>query len=128
MLGSTNVPTTFAQNPQKTVEVASQPAQKAEVTQKAEVAQKPLVFASKPSQLVLEAQQDSLLKPLINSSSLSLNIAKALVVFFIFVLAIDAVVIERRKIVRFVGHNFDHILFFTLILGLIILLSKGVIL
>jgi hypothetical protein len=117
-LGSTNMPV-LAENPQKTVEVVPQP------SSKTEVAQTPPVVENKPNQLVLEAQHNAVIKPFINSSSFSFNLAKALVLLFIFVLVIDMIAIERKKIVRFVGHNFDHILFLTLILGLIIVLSKG---
>ena len=134
MLGSTNLPT-FANNPLQTVEVtpqtaqkvATQPAQKAEVAQVPQTPQTPPVQANIPIQSVLEAQRNNILKPLIDSSNLSIKLAEALAALFIFVLAVDMIVIEKRKIVRFVGHNLDHILFFTLILVLIMLLSKGVI-
>ncbi len=67
------------------------------------------------------------IKPLINGLSLSLVSARTIVSLFIFLLILDMVVIERKKLVRFVGHNLDHIFFFTLILLVIIVLAKGVI-
>ena len=44
---------------------------------------------------------------------------------FIFVLILDMVIIERKKILRFVGHNLDHVLFMGLILGAIFVIMKG---
>ncbi len=44
---------------------------------------------------------------------------------FISILLIDLVIIERKKIVRFVGHNIDHALFLFTITIIIGVLSKG---
>lgn len=66
-------------------------------------------------------------KPLINSLSLSSGINKIIVAIFIFALILDMIVIERKKIFRFVGHNIDHVLYLLLIFVLIGILSKGVI-
>ncbi len=43
--------------------------------------------------------------------SLSSEIVIILMLGFITVLFIDLIIIQRRKIVRFVGHNLDHVLF-----------------
>lgn len=67
-------------------------------------------------------------KPLVDSSSTSLVIARFALSLFIFVLIMDMLFIERKKIVRFVGHNFDHILFLSIISLIILVISKGVIL
>ena len=64
-------------------------------------------------------------KILINSATLSLNSAKIFVALFVFILLLDMILIERKKIIRFVGHNLDHIFFLTLILLAILILAKG---
>lgn len=67
----------------------------------------------------------SQIKPLINSQTLSLVSARLILSLFIFVLILDMLVIERKKIVRFVGHNLDHMFFFSLMLLIIIIIAKG---
>lgn len=64
-------------------------------------------------------------KVLINSQTFALNTAKMFVSLFIFILLLDMFIIERRKIIRFVGHNMDHIFFLTAILLAILILAKG---
>lgn len=71
--------------------------------------------------------QASNIKPLVNGLSLSIATARAVVSLFIFILILDMVIIERKKLVRFVGHNLDHIFFLTLILLVLLVLAKGVI-
>lgn len=66
-------------------------------------------------------------KPLINSAFLSRNLAILLVGIFMLVLAIDFIIVEKRKIVRFVGHNGSHILFLGTILLIVIAIGRGVI-
>lgn len=66
-------------------------------------------------------------QPFINSLSFSSNIGILIVFVFICVLLLDMIIIEKKKIMRFVGHNVDHILYLTLILVLVGILSKGVI-
>ncbi len=66
-------------------------------------------------------------QPLINIQSLSSNIYIVFVVVFIFALLLDMIIIEKKKIMRFVGHNIDHILYLLLILVLIGIWGKGVI-
>lgn len=65
--------------------------------------------------------------PLIDSVNLSKNLALIITIIFITVLLLDAVVIERRKVTRFVGHNLDHIFFFITILGIIFIIARGLI-
>lgn len=67
-------------------------------------------------------------KPLIDSRSFSLNISFIIISLFIFVLTIDMLIIERKKIIRLVGHNVDHILFLGIIMIFIIILTRGSIL
>ena len=66
--------------------------------------------------------------PLINGLSFSSDIARFVVTLFIFILILDMFIIERKKIIRFVGHNLDHTLFLILILGLVLVVIKGAIL
>ena len=67
-------------------------------------------------------------KPILNSLSFSLNLDRTLLALFIFVLILDMIVVERKRIIRLVGHNTDHILFLALIVLLVAIFSKGVIL
>lgn len=66
--------------------------------------------------------------PLIDSSFVVNNIAIYFVILFILVLFLDMIIIERKKVVRFVGHNLDHIFFFSGILVIILIFTKGSIL
>ncbi len=66
-------------------------------------------------------------EPIINSSSFSTNIAVVTIFMFIFVLLLDMIIIEKKKIMRFVGHNIDHIMYLLLILILVGMLSRGII-
>jgi hypothetical protein len=69
----------------------------------------------------------SVIKPLINSQSFVSLSAEAILSLFIFVLLLDMIVIERKKIVRFVGHNLDHVFFLGAILIVVVILLKGAI-
>lgn len=66
--------------------------------------------------------------PIINTISLSWYVGVGTVSFFIFIFVVDMVIIEKRKIVRFVGHNLDHITFLSLVLLFIVLVSRGAVL
>lgn len=55
------------------------------------------------------------------------EIAIILILGFISILLLDLVMVERRKIVRFVGHNLDHAIFLIAIVLTIGILSGGVI-
>jgi hypothetical protein len=63
----------------------------------------------------------------IKSLSLTSNLGKIILSVFISVLILDMVIVERKRITRFVGHNIDHIFFLVLILLLIGVLGKGAI-
>lgn len=67
-------------------------------------------------------------KPLVNGVSFSILSARIVISLFIFVLILDMIIIERKRIVRFVGHNLDHVLFLSLLLLIIVILARGVIL
>jgi uncharacterized protein YkwD len=77
--------------------------------------------------LVLDANKTPIPKPLINSATLSSDVSKGVVAIFIFALILDMIVIERKRVVRLVGHNIDHVLFLTLIMLIITLIVRGAI-
>ncbi len=56
------------------------------------------------------------------------NLGVSLLVLFIFTLMLDMILVEKKKIVRFVGHNIDHILFLGMILLIIVVINRGIIL
>lgn len=64
----------------------------------------------------------------IDSVFVSRNITILALLLFIFVFTLDMIIIERKKIIRMVGHNIDHTLFLGLILIFAIIFSRGVIL
>lgn len=66
-------------------------------------------------------------KPILNSLSFSLNLDRALLALFIFVLILDMVIVERKRIIRLVGHSPDHILFLVLVVLFVTIFSKGAI-
>lgn len=66
-------------------------------------------------------------QPLISTSSLSSNIYYVSIFVFIFAFILDMIIVEKKKVMRFVGHNIDHILYLLLILVLIGIWGKGVI-
>lgn len=63
-----------------------------------------------------------------DSVSLTSNFVKIILGIFIATLVLDLIIVERKKIIRFAGHNFDHVIFLTIILASILFLTKGVIL
>jgi hypothetical protein len=65
---------------------------------------------------------------LFDASTLKRNIAFAIIGFFLMILAIDAIVVERKNIVRVFSHNVDHILFLLFILLAGIIIGRGFIL
>lgn len=66
------------------------------------------------------------------SNRTSLSISSEIVIFaitlFILIFAIDYIYIKRKKIIRFTGHNFDHMLFLGVIIFIIVILNTGAIL
>jgi len=66
-------------------------------------------------------------QPLISTSSLSSNIYYVFIFVFIAAFLLDMIIIEKRKVMRFVGHNIDHILYLLFVLVLIGIWSKGVV-
>lgn len=143
MLGSTSLaPEPIAKEPVKSVAVAiaspspvansenvPSPTQIITPTPAAQLVVSPTPFVpeaspiSNPKGLVIGAV--SKVTPLIDSQTFSLSSTKIVLSLFIFVLILDMILIERKKIVRFVGHNLDHVLFFSLMLLIIIILVRG---
>lgn len=66
--------------------------------------------------------------PMVNSFSFSKFLDIGIIGLFILVLIIDMVIIVKKKVIRVVGHNIDHILFFSAVFLFMILLMKGSIL
>lgn len=126
MFGSTYLaPPPVAQTPQRveTTEVASgSPAVSNTKEEPKALTQNSLPEPKNVTQTTLASSQ---IKPLVNSASLSLTSARIFISIFIFILLLDMMIIERKKIVRFVGHNIDHVFFFTLMLIIILILAKG---
>lgn len=91
------------------------------------LAQNESIIASSPveSTLVLNSQTST---SLIDVSSLSKNLSLMIVLLFISVLVLDLFFVQRKKVTRFVGHNLDHIFFFTAIVLIIFAIVRGSIL
>lgn len=66
--------------------------------------------------------------PFITTSTLSKSIGLGVIFLFLFAFILDMIVVERRKIVRFAGHNIDHLFFLGMILLIIFIMRSGVIL
>lgn len=75
----------------------------------------------------LSSNNYSVKSSFISPLSVSSFINKTILYIFIAVLVLDMVVVERKRIVRFVGHNTDHISFFVMLIILIGILTKGAI-
>lgn len=65
--------------------------------------------------------------PLIDSSSLAFTLAFFALSLFILALSVDMIMVERRQVLRFVGHNIDHILYLSSLLIFVLIFTKGVI-
>lgn len=75
----------------------------------------------------VKAENEVKLTPIISSNILSSNIAKGILITFIFILILDMIIVEKNKIMRLMGHNADHVLFMSLILLITILIAGGAI-
>jgi uncharacterized protein YkwD len=65
---------------------------------------------------------------LVSSRMLASHIAFFIIGIFILGLFVDMIVVYRKKIIRVVGHNIDHVFFFAAILLVIIFSTTGVVL
>lgn len=59
------------------------------------------------------------------SNTVSYDFIMIIIVSFMIVLTIDLLYIKRKKVVRFVGHNADHVLFLFVIMIVITFLGTG---
>jgi uncharacterized protein YkwD len=84
------------------------------------------VQIGQPSALAGQAAVQN--KPLVDAISLKRTISFAFLGFFVLMLALDAIIIERRKIARIFSHNVDHMLYLLFILLAGIIIGRGVIL
>jgi hypothetical protein len=67
-------------------------------------------------------------QPLIDANSLKKEIAFGLLGFFLLILAVDAIVVERKQIERAFSHNMDHMFLFLFLLLAGIIIGSGAIL
>ncbi len=63
--------------------------------------------------------------PLISKPDAQKDIALTVVTLIISLLVIDIVVTKRKRVVRILSHNLDHIIFFGMLLLIILLLTRG---
>ena len=63
--------------------------------------------------------------PIIDSRSFAWNIALSTIALFIVILLLDMIIVYRKKIIRLVGHNLDHIFFLSVITILMIVFVRG---
>lgn len=110
------------------VPIASVPQQSIATSQTANVLPAATTPESIPIQLqngyVYTLKTTSLLSSRMITSSIGLFVLGVL----IFVLFLDIIIIERKKIVRIVGHNVDHILFFSAVIIVMIISLRGIVL
>lgn len=67
-------------------------------------------------------------QPLIPGRFISDSVSRLILFIFIFVLIFDMLIVERKKIIRFVGHNLDHIFFLSALAIFGLLLTRGMVL
>ncbi len=120
MLGSTNLGAPVASENKAPPAVAVAPGSP-EVKNTVPITPAPVVQTAGTSLLGVS----SVIQPLIDSHSLVSLSAGIILSLFIFVLILDMIIIERKKIVRFVGHNLDHTLFLGAMLVIVVILLKG---
>jgi uncharacterized protein YkwD len=67
-------------------------------------------------------------EPLVNSATLQKNIAIGVLLLLLIAFVVDIIFIERKKIVRLLSHNIDHIIFFAILLLIGLLVGRGAVL
>ncbi len=117
--------TALAASPAKPEEKSVTEVAQASVVNEKNKEKEPVVETKESKPQTIAKQPNSQVKPLINAETFSSNIARIAITIFMFVFILDMVIIERKKILRFVGHNLDHVMFLGLILALILVLLKG---
>jgi uncharacterized protein YkwD len=82
-----------------------------------------IVANNPPKSLVLGINPESLVpKP---ANTVSYDFVLIIIISFIGVLLFDLIVVKRKNIIRFVGHNVDHVLFLFVIIIFITIISSG---
>ncbi len=67
------------------------------------------------------------LTPMFNINSVAKSASLILIGFLLIILALDSIFIWRRKIVRISGHNFAHMLFLLMLIGVVYITGSGAI-
>ena len=67
-------------------------------------------------------------QPLVNTKPFAQNILSLILTLFIIVLIGDIIIVKRRKIVRIVSHNLDHIIYLSIIFVALFIIARGAIL
>ena len=67
-------------------------------------------------------------EPLVDQRSITRNTGIFIAVLLLAILVIDMVVIKRRKIVRALSHHLDQIIFFSVLIIILVIISRGSIL
>ncbi len=67
-------------------------------------------------------------EPLVDRRTFTKRFALIIAFIFLVVLAADLAIISRKKIVRVVAHNIDHIIFISILLLSILIMGRGIIL
>ena len=120
------------QNPQVVEQETPVVAQEAQVvTEEKSISPTPsLAQARKPQEKSIKGNSiivASAKTPVINVNSFTRNISLFALVLFIFVFVLDIILARKKKLVRVAGHNIDHIFFFTMIIILAVILTRGAI-
>ena len=63
--------------------------------------------------------------PTIDSKSFSKSLSLIVILGFVLIFMFDIILIGRKKVLRFVGHNIDHVLFLTMISIILFFLASG---
>ena len=91
----------------------------------APITPQPTTVSTQPQKIAQVASIQN--NPLINKNDLTKNIAIGILIFFISALIIDALIIERKKIIRALSHNLDHIIYLFIILLIILIMGRGIV-
>jgi len=128
MFGSRTSPSMASDT--KPVDVAVAPAktekdQEQEVSDEQEI--KELVLEKQPDKDIVQTPKVESVanKPLVDSRSLTKNIALGIVILLFIILVLDIYFVERKQIIRAFKHNLDHLIFVFVILALILIITRG---
>lgn len=102
---------------------------------------KELVSPASPenTEKIIEKSQETVVKaaldfpqvhkqPIIDTVVLVRTAAYTLLAAFIFILLLDMIIVAKKKIIRFVGHNIDHIVYLGLIMLFLLIIGRGLVL